>query len=62
MKSVGILSEIDSYEISQIADALRGATFRQNEFIIREGEMGDVFYIIEEGTAKATKSFEPGIF
>lgn len=22
--------------------------------------MGDVFYIIEEGTAKATKTFEPG--
>lgn len=24
--------------------------------------MGDVFYIIEHGSAKATKTFEPGIF
>jgi len=62
LKSVDILSEVDPYEISQIADALRTSTFRQNEYIIREDEMGDVFYIIEEGTAKATKSFEPGIF
>jgi cAMP-dependent protein kinase regulator len=62
LKSVGILSEVDSYEISQIADALRTSTFIQDEFIIREGEMGDVFYIIEEGSAKATKSFESGIY
>ena len=60
LKSVGILSEVDPYEISQIADALRVSTFKENEFIIKEGEMGDVFYIIEEGTAKASKTFEPG--
>lgn len=60
LKSVGILSEVDPYEISQIADALRISTFKNNEYIIREGEMGDVFYIIEDGTAKATKTFEPG--
>lgn len=60
LKSVGILSEVDPYEISQIADALRVSTFKENEFIIKEGEFGDVFYIIEDGTAKATKSFEPG--
>jgi len=60
LKSVGILSEVDPYEISQIADALRTSTFVKNEFIIREGEMGDVFYIIENGTAKATKTLEPG--
>ena len=62
LRSVGILSEVDPYEISQIADALRTSTFKQNEYIIRENEMGDVFYIIEDGTAKASKTFEPGIY
>ena len=53
LKSVGILSEVDSYEISQIADALRTSNYKLNEFIIREGEMGDVFYIIEQFYAPA---------
>ena len=60
MKKVEILSTIDPYEITQISDALKIASFRQGDYVIREGEMGDVFYMIEEGEAEATKTFEPG--
>lgn len=60
LKSVEILSEVDSYEIGQISEALRSSNYSKGEFIIREGELGDVFYIIENGTAAATKTFEPG--
>jgi cAMP-dependent protein kinase regulator len=62
LKSVEILSEVDSFEIGQISDALRSSSYTKGEFIIREGELGDVFYIIENGTAAATKTFEPGKF
>lgn len=55
-----ILSTIDPYEITQISDALKTATFRQGDYVIKEGEMGDVFYMIEEGDAEATKTNEPG--
>jgi cAMP-dependent protein kinase regulator len=54
------LSTIDNYELAQISDSLKIATFRQGEYVIKEGEMGDVFYMIEEGEAEATKTFEPG--
>lgn len=62
LRSVEILSEVDAFEIGQIADALRSSSYSKGEFIIREGELGDVFYIIENGNAAATKSFEPGFF
>jgi cAMP-dependent protein kinase regulator len=60
LKSVEILNEVDSFEIGQIADALRSSNYSKGEYIIKEGELGDVFYIVEEGTAAATKTFEPG--
>lgn len=51
---------MEDYELMQISDALRTANFSKGDYIIREGEMGDVFYIIEEGEAAATKTNEPG--
>lgn len=61
LKSVELLSTMDSYEIGQVADALRTATFKAEDVVIREGDYGDIFYIIEEGEAIATKTLEPGI-
>ena len=60
LKNVDILSNIDSYELMQICDALKTATFKKGDYIIKEGEMGDVFYILEEGECDATKTLEPG--
>ncbi len=60
LKSVEILKGIDSYELTQICDALKTCSFKSGEYVIKEGEMGDVFYIIEEGEAIATKTLEPG--
>ena len=60
LKNVEILSTIEPYELMQISDALKTATFKKGDFIIKEGEMGDVFYILEEGKCEATKTLEPG--
>ena len=60
LKNVNILSTIDSYELGQICDSLKEGVFKKDEYIIREGELGDVFYIIEEGKCNATKTLEPG--
>lgn len=60
LKSVDILSSVDPYELSQIADALKSCNYNKDDYVIKEGEMGDVFYIISEGTAVATKTMEPG--
>ena len=60
LKKVEILSTIEPYELMQISDALKTATFKKGDYIIKEGEMGDVFYILEEGSCEATKTLEPG--
>ena len=60
LKSVEILSEVDPYELLQISDALKPSNFNKGDYVIREGEMGDVFYLIVEGDAIATKTKEPG--
>ena len=60
LKNVEILGSIDNYELMQICDALKTATFKKGDYIIKEGEMGDVFYILEEGECEATKTLEPG--
>jgi cAMP-dependent protein kinase regulator len=55
LKSVSILSTVDAYEISQVCDALHTVKVQAGEHIIKEGESGDKFYIIEEGEAYAEK-------
>ena len=44
----------------QICDSLKDGIYKKDEYIIREGELGDVFYIIEEGKCNATKILEQG--
>lgn len=60
LKKVEILSTIEQYELMQISDALRSAVYQKGDYIIKEGELGDVFYILEEGECIATKTLEPG--
>lgn len=58
MKSVDILSSIDKFEITQISDALGIKKVPKGTDIIKQGEQGDMFYIIEEGKAYAYKVLE----
>jgi cAMP-dependent protein kinase regulator len=55
LKSVTLISSLEAYERSQIADALKAETFKQGDKVVMQGEPGDKFYIIEEGTLYATK-------
>merc|ERR1711964_351272 len=50
-----LLEGMDAYERSQVADALQVEKRGANETIIKEGEKGDTFYILERGEAKAMK-------
>jgi cAMP-dependent protein kinase regulator len=60
LKSVEILSSMDDYEITQVCDSLKTMKFKAGEHIIKQGEIGDNFYIIEEGQAYASKLFDGG--
>ena len=47
LEKVSLLSSLDKYERAKIADALIDRTFEDGEFVIRQGDRGDYFYIIE---------------
>jgi cAMP-dependent protein kinase regulator len=55
LTNVEVLSTIDSYERSQLADLIKPVTVKAGEVIIKEGTRGDMMYFIEEGEAEATK-------
>jgi len=55
LNKVALLEGMDSYERSQIADALQTQKASAGEEIIKQGEAGDHFYIIEEGEGVAIK-------
>jgi cAMP-dependent protein kinase regulator len=50
---------MDPYERQKIADALKEEKYKKNEFVIKENEIGDKFYLICEGEAMATKTLYP---
>lgn len=60
LSKVELLESMDPYERSKIADALKPLKFKMNEFVVKEGESGDTFYLIEEGEAIATKVLQQG--
>jgi cAMP-dependent protein kinase regulator len=60
LKGVNILSSIDSYEISQISEALKVEKVKAGDYIIKMNEIGDKFYILEDGSAFASKKLSEG--
>ena len=60
LKKVELLKTIDPYELGQICDALKTQNFKKGDYIIKQGDRGDVFYILDEGSAHAEKVFEEG--
>lgn len=49
LKEVTILKEMDAYERNKLADAIKEAWFKKGDYIIREGEQGEIFYLIMSG-------------
>jgi len=56
LSKVSLLASMDAYERSQLADTLKPETFDGGQIVVNQGEIGQKFYIIEEGEAAATKN------
>lgn len=56
LEEVPILSTLTKYERSKIADALETQKFNPGTTIIKEGDAGEAFYLLESGQAEAFKS------
>jgi cAMP-dependent protein kinase regulator len=58
LRSVPVLKVLDNYQLSKLADALNSAVYEPGSVVIREGDTGDEFYIIEAGEARVEKEGE----
>jgi len=55
LAKVPLLTNMDAYERSQLADALKIENFGDGDTLFKEGDVGNKFYIIEDGEAVAHK-------
>jgi cAMP-dependent protein kinase regulator len=53
---VPILASLQPQERAKIADVLESRTFADGQDVIREGDEGEEFYLIEQGSAVAVKT------
>ena len=56
VSKIEILSELVPYERNKITDCLVSQKFSKGDKIITQGESGEKFYFIEEGTCEARKN------
>ncbi|KAJ3116304.1 hypothetical protein HDU96_009960 [Phlyctochytrium bullatum] len=61
LEEVPILISLEPYERHKIADALESVVFNDGDVVIRQGDSGDNFYIIESGEATVTTTGNDGI-
>jgi cAMP-dependent protein kinase regulator len=55
LETIPLLSTVESYELYSICDVIKMKKYEKNQYIIKEGEKGDKFFILDEGEAVATK-------
>ncbi|OMJ78441.1 hypothetical protein SteCoe_21768 [Stentor coeruleus] len=60
LSKIEILQDMDPYERSQLADVLKSVVYKTGDYVIHEGDEGNVFFIVEEGTAVALKVLHVG--
>lgn len=53
LSEVDILKKLNAYELSRLSDCLQTDRFGDGEEIVKQGETGDKFYILEEGACAA---------
>lgn len=60
LKKVSLFFTLGQYERSQISDALKAEKVVKDQLIVKQGDQGDKFYIVEEGSLVALKSSAEG--
>ena len=60
LSSVPLLESLNAEELSKLSDALNEKVFEDGEYIIRQGDAGQDFFVISEGQGTVRKSMAPG--
>ena len=61
LQSVQILSRLPEAKLAKLAGVMRVQAFHDGAYIIRQGEEGSRFYIINEGEVRCTRATSPGV-
>ncbi|ORX89261.1 camp-dependent protein kinase regulatory subunit [Basidiobolus meristosporus CBS 931.73] len=61
LEEVPLLVSLEHYERHKIADALESMVFCDGDVVLRQGDVGDSFYIIESGEARVTVIDDDGV-
>jgi len=60
LQEVDILKSLNHFELSRLAEIMEPECFEDGEVIIKQGDPGEMFYILEEGTCAAYISGQDG--
>lgn len=58
LNKVELLKQLDPYERNKLCDCLEIKNYSVGEYVIKEGDKGDTFFMIMKGTANALKTVE----
>ncbi|KAK9468608.1 cyclic nucleotide-binding-like protein [Lipomyces arxii] len=58
LREVPVLQSLTDWHRAKIADALKAVTFEVGDVIVKEGDVGETFYLIEDGEAEVHKEGE----
>ena len=58
LRKVKVLDSLDSAERHKLIDSISEVKFKSGEYIIRQGELGNKFYFIMDGKARAEKAIK----
>ncbi|KAJ2779915.1 hypothetical protein H4R18_003730 [Coemansia javaensis] len=61
LETVPLLKSLEAYERQKIADALESVTYADGDTIVRQGDLGDDFFLIELGTVRVYKTDDAGV-
>ena len=50
LRDVHFLSHLSDYDIAKIANLAKDGKYTKHKFIVKEGDDGDTFFILTEGT------------
>jgi len=56
LKAIPILQDLDEEELGRLLEIARPVQFLRGKVILKEGEVGDTMYIIEEGMVEVSKA------
>lgn len=60
LRKVQAFKSLTYNEVARLTDLLTELRFKEGEYIVRQGDLGDSFYVIKKGRAKVTIDSEDG--